>query len=62
MSNKNDSKHVPVHEVRQTAKEVKKANHEVKQKSQGDRVVKWIFIALLVLAILYMIWTVTVVA
>lgn len=62
MSNRKNAKHMPVHEVRQTPKAVKKANVEVKEKSKGERVVKWIFVALFLLAILYMVWTVTIVA
>lgn len=48
-------------EINAVAREVKREKREVKQKTQGDSVVKWIFGALLVLAILYMVWTMTIV-
>lgn len=43
-------------------KDLRKAKHEAyeeKQERKGAAVVKWIFGVLLVLAVLYMIWTVT---
>ncbi|MBM6992149.1 MAG: hypothetical protein I3J02_02650 [Prevotella sp.] len=57
MSNKKDNKHIPAREVNQAIKSVKKENREIKQKSKADQIVKWIFISLLILAVLYMVWT-----
>lgn len=51
-----------IREINPVTQEVKRDLREKKQKSKGDNVVKWIFISLLVLSILYMIWTMTAVA
>lgn len=61
MSDKKQAKHVAAHEVNQTAKSVKKENRESRQKTTADRVVKYIFIGLIALAVIYMIWSMTVV-
>ena len=44
---KKASKHIPKH----------RSDREVQQKQQGDKVVKWIFGSLVVLAIIYMVWS-----
>ncbi|EFA42940.1 hypothetical protein HMPREF0645_2690 [Hallella bergensis DSM 17361] len=61
MTKKKRNPQEPVREINAVAREVKREKREVKQKIQGDSVVKWIFGALLVLAILYMVWTMTIV-
>ena len=61
MTKKKRNLQEPVREINAVAREVKREKREVKQKTQGDSVVKWIFGALLVLAILYMVWTMTIV-
>ena len=61
MTKKKRNPKEPVREINAVAREVKREKREVKQKTQGDSVVKWIFGALLVLAILYMVWTMTIV-
>ncbi len=61
MTKKKRNPQEPVREINAVAREVKREKREVKQKTQGDSVVKWIFGALLVLAILYMVWTMTIV-
>lgn len=60
MSKKKVDKHPVVHEVNPvgaTKKPVSHENREKKQKDQGEVVVKWVFGTLVVLAILYVIWT-----
>lgn len=61
MTKKKRNPQEPVREINAVAREVKREKREVKQKIQGDSVVKWIFGVLLVLAILYMVWTMTIV-
>lgn len=56
MTNK-ASKHIPNHEVRNVAGKKHRSDREVQQKQQGDKVVKWIFGSLVVLAIIYMVWS-----
>lgn len=48
-------------EINAVSKEVKRVKHEEKQKTQGDIVVKWIFGGLIVLAIIFTIWSMYVV-
>ncbi len=60
MSKKKVDKHPVVHEVNPVGKTTKPASQqsrEQKQKDQGEVVVKWVFGTLVVLAILYVIWT-----
>ncbi len=57
MAKKKRKPQEPVREINAVSKEVKREKREVKQKLQGDTVVKWIFGGLLVLAIAYMVWT-----
>ena len=54
---KKASKHIPNHEVRNVAGKKHRSDREVQQKQQGDQVVKWIFGSLVVLAIIYMVWS-----
>ena len=54
---KKASKHTPNHEVRNVAGKKHRLDREVQQKQQGDKVVKWIFGSLVVLAIIYMVWS-----
>ena len=54
---KKASKHIPNHEVRNVAGKKHRTDREVQQKQQGDKVVKWIFGSLVVLAIIYMVWS-----
>ena len=54
---KKASKHIPNHEVRNVAGKKHRSDREVQQKQQGDKVVKWIFGSLVVLAIIYMVWS-----
>lgn len=54
---KKASKHIPNHEVRNVASKKHRLDREVQQKQQGDKVVKWIFGSLVVLAIIYMVWS-----
>ena len=54
---KKASKHIPNHEVRNVADKKHRLDREVQQKQQGDKVVKWIFGSLVVLAIIYMVWS-----
>lgn len=54
---KKASKHIPNHEVRNVAAKKHRSDREVQQKQQGDKVVKWIFGSLVVLAIIYMVWS-----
>lgn len=58
---KEQKKHVPVREVNVAAPAKKRIDHQEKQKSQGENVVKWIFGVLVALAIIYMVWTVFIV-
>lgn len=58
MSNKKkNNSHIPAEAVNNVAPQVKRVNHEAKQKDQGDKIVKIIFGALIVLAVLYIIWS-----
>ncbi|MGI6243252.1 MAG: hypothetical protein ACOYJK_06920 [Prevotella sp.] len=57
MTKRKKNPYEPVREINAVSKEVKREKREEKQKTQGDIVVKWIFGALLVLAIIYMVWT-----
>lgn len=60
--NKNKTNpHEPVREINSMSREVKRMNREEKQKIHGATIVKWIFSVLILLAILYMIWTMTIV-
>ena len=54
---KKASKHIPNHEVRNVAGKKHRSDREVQKKQQGDKVVKWIFGSLVVLAIIYMVWS-----
>ena len=54
---KKASEHIPNHEVRNVAGKKHRSDREVQQKQQGDKVVKWIFGSLVVLAIIYMVWS-----
>ncbi len=54
---KEQKKHVPAKEVKQMTTAKKRSEHNEKQKSQGESVVKWIFGVLVALAIIYMIWS-----
>lgn len=54
---KKASKHIPNHEVRNVAGKKHRSDREVQQRQQGDKVVKWIFGSLVVLAIIYMVWS-----
>ncbi len=56
MTNNKKAKRQIVHEINATSKEVKRENRLIKQKTTGDKVVKWIFAILILLAIAYMIW------
>lgn len=58
MSNKKkNNSHIPAEAVNNVAPQVKRVNHESKQKDQGDKIVKIIFGALIVLAVIYIIWS-----
>lgn len=61
MTKKKKNPHEPVREINAVAKEVKRVRREVQQKTQGDGVIKWIFGVLIALAVLYIIWTMTIV-
>ncbi len=61
MSKKKVEKHPVVHEVNPVVQPRKREKHEDKQKDQGGKVVKWIFGALIALAVLYVIWSMYVV-
>lgn len=54
---KEQKKHVPVREVNTATPVKKRVDHQDKQKSQGENVVKWIFGVLVALAVIYMIWS-----
>lgn len=54
---KKTSKHIPNHEVRNVAGKKHRSDREAQQKQQADKVVKWIFGSLVVLAIIYMVWS-----
>ena len=54
---KDQAKHIAAKEVNNVQTTVKRTEHKEKQKDQGEKVVKWIFAVLVVLAIIYMIWT-----
>lgn len=54
---KDQAKHVAAKEVNNVAPKKHRADREEVQKSQGDKVVKWIFGVLVALAIIYMIWS-----
>lgn len=54
---KEQAKHVAAKEVNNVETKKKRVEHEEKQKDQGEKVVKWIFGVLVVLAIIYMIWS-----
>ena len=54
---KEQAKHVAAREVNTVATHKNPPEREEKQKSQGDTVVKWIFGVLVVLAVVYMIWS-----
>lgn len=57
MANKAD-KHIPAHEVNNVESKKHRSDRIEQQKEQGDKVVKWIFGVLVVLALIYMAWTV----
>lgn len=59
---KEQAKHVALKEVNNVEKSKKRADHQEKQKDQGEKVVKWIFAGLLILAVIYIIWTFFIVA
>lgn len=61
MTKKKGKPQEPVREINAVSKEVKRVKHEEKQKTQGDIVVKWIFGGLIVLAIIFTIWSMYVV-
>lgn len=54
---KKKEKYVPATEVNNVDSKVHRARHEEKQKDKGEKVVLWIFIVLIVLAIIYVAWT-----
>lgn len=54
---KEQAKHVALKEVDNVETKKKRSDHQEKQKDQGEMVVKWIFGVLVVLAIIYMIWS-----
>lgn len=54
---KDQAKHIPTKEVNNVENKKQGANREEQQKTQGDKVVKWIFGALVLLAIIYMVWS-----
>ena len=54
---KEQAKHVAAREVNNVATQKHRTEREEKQKTQGDTVVKWIFGVLVVLAVVYMIWS-----
>ncbi len=54
---KEQAKHVAKKEVSNVEIRKKRSDHQEKQKDQGEKVVKWIFGGLVVLAIIYIIWT-----
>ena len=56
-SKKKNNSHIPAEAVNNVAPQAKRANHETKQKDQGDKIVKIIFATLIVLAIIYVIWS-----
>lgn len=59
-NNKKDAaKHVAATGVNNVAKTVKRTEQVQKSKDKGDVIIKWIFGVLIVLAILYMIWSFT---
>jgi hypothetical protein len=56
MSDKKN-KHVAAHEVNNVAHQKRRSDRQDKQKQQGDAVIKWIFGGLIILAILFMIYS-----
>lgn len=54
---KEQLKHIPAKEVNNVEPSKKRTEQKEKQKDQGEKVVKWIFGVLVVLAIIYMIWS-----
>ncbi len=54
---KKASKHIPNREVRNVDSKKHRVDREEKQKQHGDKVVMWVFGALIVLAIIYMVWS-----
>ncbi len=61
MSKKKVNPHEPVRVINGETKSVRREQHVKKEKTQGDVVVKWIFGVLLLLAIIYMIWSASIV-
>ena len=61
MGNKKSKRPFAARMVNNVVKSVKKKNHETEQETTGNNIIKWIFGGLLLLAILYMIWTMTIV-
>lgn len=59
---KEQAKHVARKEVNNVEAKKKRSDQQVKQKDQGEKVVKWIFAGLLFLAVIYIIWTFFIVA
>ena len=54
---KDQAKHIAEKEVNNVQTNDKRTVHKEQQKDQGEKVVKWIFAVLVILAIIYMIWT-----
>lgn len=54
---KEQAKHIAVREVNNVTTKNKRTEHQTKQKDQGEKVVGWIFVGLLILALAYVIWT-----
>ena len=54
---KEQAKHIPAKEVNNVATQKKRVEHQEKQKDQGEKIVKWNFGILVVLAVVYMIWS-----
>lgn len=61
MSKNKTNPHEPVREINSVSREVKRMNREEQQKIHGATIVKWIFGVLILLSILYIIWTRTIV-
>lgn len=54
---KDQAKHVAVKEVNNKTVNVKRTEHQEKQKDMGEKIVKWIFGVLIALAVIYMVWS-----
>lgn len=54
---KEQAKHVAAKSVNTVSTNKKRTEHQAKQKDQGEKIVGWIFGVLILLAVLYVIWT-----